>query len=56
MMLDKKQLEQIEKIASKIEQKLEAPLTQEDISELNIEVKQVLAELGQYNRFFKRLI
>jgi len=56
MKLDKRQIEQIEKVAEKLESKLDQPLSKEEIAELDQDVKEVLAELGQYKRFFKRLV
>jgi len=55
MKLDQDKTAKIEKIAERFEEKLSQPLTKEEIAELDEEVKEVLAELGHYKRFFKRL-
>jgi len=47
----------IKKVAESIEDKLQKDvLTTQEIQEINKEINVVLAEVGSYKRYFKRLI
>ena len=54
--MTKEQLEKVKKIAEKIEDKLSKEvLTTEEIHEIDREVSVVIAEVGSYKKYFKRL-
>jgi len=55
MKVSAQQMEEVKKVAQTIEQRLEKPLTKEDLDEMDRKITEVLAELGHYKRFFKRL-
>ena len=54
--MNKEILEQVKKIAEKVENKLQKKaLTKEEIEEINLHLDITLAQLGSYKRYFKRL-
>jgi len=55
MKVSKEQLKEVDRVAQIFEKNLEEPLTQEVMEEMDRKVTKVLADLGHYRRFFKRL-
>jgi hypothetical protein len=54
--MTKEQLDHIQKVAEKLEDKLsKAVLTTEEIHEIDQEINTVIAEVGSYKKYFKRL-
>lgn len=57
MKINIEHINSIKKVAESIEDKLQKDvLTTQEIQEINKEINVVLAEVGSYKRYFKRLI